>query len=401
MAIFITLYVAIKVCISIMQMGFIASKKGEKPLLMSSSEYVSAANYAIAKERLAIGETLLEMIIIFFWIPYGFTLFGAYFNLDTLYGGVAFLLLFFFLNYLANFPFSYYRSMILDKKYGFNKQSIKEYLLDRLKTLLISALFLIAIGGAVIYFISSFDYWWLYAFLFVFAVIVFINMIYPTLIAPIFNKFTPLKEGELKESIDELLLKSGFRSRGVFVMDAGKRDSRLNAYFGGLGKTKRVVLFDTLLEKLSKNEILAVLGHELGHFKHKDIYKNILISGTIMFILLFAFGNLGESFYAALGVERKAPVMIALFSLLLAPLMFFVAPIISYFSRRAEYRADAYGVSLSSKDSLGFALLKLVRENRTFPLSHPLYILFYYSHPPIIKRFEMIGFMAYDNPISS
>lgn len=401
MAIFITLYAAIKIYISVMQIGFIASKKEEKALLMSQEEYVNAANYAISKERLAIGETLLEMLVIIFWISHGFSLFGAYFSLDTLYGGVAFLLLFFFLNYLVGFPFGYYKSMILDKEYGFNKQSGKEYFIDTLKGLLMGGAFLVLISGAIIYFINSFVYWWLYAFLFVFVVIIFINMVYPTLIAPVFNKFTPLEEGALKVAIDELLVKNGFKSSGVFIMDASKRDSRLNAYFGGLGAVKRVVLFDTLIKKLEQNEIIAVLGHELGHFRHGDIYKNILLSGVVMFGLFLLFGNLGEGFYAGLGVEREAPLMLALFSLLLSPIMFFIAPIISYFSRKAEYKADAHGVNSSDRDSLGFALLKLVRENRAFPLSHPLYILFYYSHPPVIKRFEMMGFVAYDDQPSS
>jgi len=390
--------VAIKVYLSVMQIGFISQQKTQKPILMTEGDYVKAANYAIEKERLHIGESIVELFLIFMWIGVGFNTLSSFLEGgEGVLFGVLFILSFLGLNYIFSLPFSYYGSMVLDKRYGFNKQTKKEFVLDLIKGIAIGALFISLLSAAIIYFMDSTENWWIYGFLITFVLIVVINMIYPTIIAPIFNKFTPLEKEELKESIDQLLLKCGFKSSGVFIMDAGKRDSRLNAYFGGLGKTKRVVLFDTLLEKLENREILAVLGHELGHFKHMDIYKNIFLSGTIMFFVFALYGLLPDSFFSTLNISESSASKIALFILLLNPITFFITPLVAFFSRKAEYKADNYGVSLSSKEELGNALLKLVRENSSFPLSHPFYIFFYYTHPPVIERFKAMGFNYYDD----
>ncbi|MEJ2489283.1 MAG: M48 family metalloprotease, partial [Sulfurovaceae bacterium] len=170
-----------------------------------------------------------------------------------------------------------------------------------------------------------------------------------------------------------------------------KRDGRLNAFFGGIGKSKRVVLFDTLLEKLDHDELIAVLGHELGHFRNGDIWKNILLMSILVFLAFFILGNIPLELYSELGVAPIAGVKIALI-LILFPLISFVwMPIISLFSRGHEYKADEYGSSVGGKEELVSALLKLVSENRSFPLSHPLFVFFYYSHPPIVQRVQKLG----------
>ena len=196
-------------------------------------------------------------------------------------------------------------SKIIDKKFGFNKSSWKLFIIDEIKKIV---LFMI-IGGAIfwvlVYFIDNFKNWWLISFVFVFIVILAINMLYPIFMT-LFNKFTPLENEELKESIETIMNKVGFKANGIFVMDASKRDSRLNAFFGGFGKTKRVVLFDTLIEKLTPKEILAVLGHELGHFKHKDIIKNITMMAVMMFGLFFIIGNLPDSLFDELHIQKNA-----------------------------------------------------------------------------------------------
>jgi len=209
-----------------------------------------------------------------------------------------------------------------------------------------------------------------------------------------FDKFEPLsdKDKELNEKIEKLLKSVGFSSSGVFCVDASKRDTRLNAYFGGLGKTKRVVLFDTLLKKLTHNELLAVLGHELGHFKNKDIIKNILVMGVVLFAFFALFGNLDEEVFLKLNLNNAPYSIITLFLLFMGPLSFFLMPLISLISRKNEYGADKFAANLVNSQDLVNALLKLVNENKSFPLSHKLYIFFYYSHPPLIERLKELGY---------
>jgi STE24 endopeptidase len=392
-AIVITLYIGLKIYISVMQIGFIDSKKDGKPLFLAQKEFMDAAGYAKSKERLSILESMVEFLMLFFWLSMGFSLLSSIISFDSLYlSGIVYIGSFLFTGYLIGLPFAYYQKMVLDKKYGFSKIETKDFIKDSLKTLFIGAVFTVLLSLGVIFFIQNFALWWVYAAAFIIAVVVFANLLYPTLIAPIFNKFSPLESSELKTEIESLLSRCGFKSSGVFVMDASKRDSRLNAYFGGLGATKRVVLFDTLVQKLSKSEIISVLGHELGHYKHGDIYKNIIISSLVILFLFFIFGNLPTTFFDTFGIEKTPYTLIAVLILLSSPITFFIMPLVSYFSRKAEFKADEYGSEQGSKEGLKDALLKLVQENKAFPLSHPIYIFFYYSHPPLAKRLEAMGF---------
>ncbi|MDQ1268672.1 MAG: endopeptidase, partial [Campylobacterota bacterium] len=194
--------------------------------------------------------------------------------------------------------------------------------------------------------------------------------------------------------IKDLMDRTGFVSSGVFISDASKRDARLNAYFGGFGKAKRVVLFDTLIEKLTAKELLAVLGHELGHFAHGDIYKNIAMVGVMLFGMFAIFGNLPSSLYGELGVSKSPYVIIILLLLFMPVLGFLMMPIMGIVSRRNEYAADRTGSELGGAGGaieLANALKKLVNENRSFPLSHPLYIFFHYTHPPVLERLKELG----------
>jgi STE24 endopeptidase len=196
----------------------------------------------------------------------------------------------------------------------------------------------------------------------------------------------------LYDKIIDLLNKVGFSSSGVFCVDASKRDNRLNAYFGGLGKTKRVVLFDTLLNKLTHNELLAVLGHELGHFKNGDIIKNITIMGIVLFCFFAIFGNISDEVFLKLHILNEPYSIITLFLIFSNAFSFFLMPLISFISRHNEYNADKFGSDLVSKQDLINALLKLANENKSFPLSHKIYIFFYYSHPPLIERLKELGY---------
>ena len=267
----------------------------------------------------------------------------------------------------------------------------KLFIIDNIKSNFLSDDIGLPLIFAITYFIDNYELWWLYSFLSLFGIMIFINMIYPTLIAPMFNKMEPLKNTELEESIKKLLDKVGFQTDGIFTIDASKRDSRLNAYFGGFGKTKRVVLFDTLIEKLTTQEILAVLGHELGHFKHGDVYKNLILIGILLFSAFYFLGNIPQEFFNELGVEKRGDTLIILFFLLTPVLTMVIMPIFGLVSRHNEFEADKMGAELSgNKLFLKNALKKLVIENRAFPKSHKIFIFFYYSHPPIYERLQKL-----------
>ncbi len=388
------IYILVKLYVSVMQAGFVAKAKDGKAVLMMPSKFFKAGRYSFKKERIAILETFVEYILFIFWMGFGLKWLDQMIAIDDLLiKSVVYIDIFFAINYLLTLPFDIYNKFVLDEEFGFNKSTLSLFIKDQVKM----ALLFLAFGSLVIYIVSwiilNVSNWWIWGFLFIFGVIILINALYPTLIAPIFNKFTPLEDEELKKDIDELMQKSGFKANGVYVVDSSKRDTRLNAYFGGLGKSKRVVLFDTLLQKLSKKELLAVLGHELGHFKYKDIFKNILMLGVMFFALFYIFANLPKSLYDAIGIPANAPYSIIAIFLLLSPVFFFFfMPLINFVSRRNEFAADRYGSELGGRANLRNALLKLVEENSHFPLSHPLYIFFYYSHPPILERLKALGF---------
>ena len=194
----------------------------------------------------------------------------------------------------------------------------------------------------------------------------------------------------MKKDIENLMNKVGFKSSGIFVMDASKRDTRLNAYFAGLGRSKRVVLFDTLLKKLNKNEILAVLGHELGHFKHKDILKNIAVVGVMLFVVFFIFGNLPDNLFKELMIPKNGANIIILALLFSEVIFFMMQPFMNLISRHNEFAADEMGAELVDKKALASALKKLVSENKHFPKVSKLYSFIYYSHPPILERLEKL-----------
>nr|MBP3725381.1 M48 family metallopeptidase [Campylobacter sp.] len=274
-----------------------------------------------------------------------------------------------------------------DKKFGFSTITPKLFVIDLFKSLALIVIF----GGIFIYlllwiFESLGEFWWIWGFCFAFCMILLINLIYPTLIAPIFNKMTPLNDENLTNSINSLLESCGFKSSGVFVMDASKRDNRLNAYFGGLGSTKRVVLFDTLIKKLTQNEILAVLGHELGHFKHKDLLKNIVLMGVVLFVVFFVLGNIPSSFYTALNLKENGGALIVFFLLYSPVLSAIFEPLISAFSRSHEFGADKFGADNTNKNDMILALKKLGSENKAFPISHKIYSFVYHSHPSLFER---------------
>ncbi|MDR2342175.1 MAG: M48 family metallopeptidase [Campylobacteraceae bacterium] len=385
-------YILLKLYISASEIGFVSYAKNLPAIILSSENYQKAAEYKIANERLHVITNFYDYALFLFWILFGLKALETFCIKDgSIIESVIFIMSFIVINYILTLPFDIYSTFVKDKKFGFSTIDAKTYLLDSTK----SAVIFLILGGLVIalisWIISSFALWWFWSFVAVFVLILFINMFYPTLIAPIFNKFIPLENSELKSSIEDLMQKAGLKSSGIFTMDASKRDNRLNAYFGGLGKSKRVVLFDTLLKKLNSSELLSVLGHELGHFKHKDILKNIAITAALLFALFAFFGNLPDSVYEAFGIKNGAYSSIVIFLLLSSAVSFLIMPIFGYLSRKNEYKADKYGSECESKEALASALVKLADENKSFPRSHFLYIAFYHTHPPLIERLKALG----------
>jgi len=388
-----TFYILLRIYVSVMQIGYINQAKRKAAVLMGAKEYLDAGNYAVEKENLSIGETLVEYALFLVWM------FGAIAWLDGYLMGqdatvhtIAAVMGLILINAIVTLPFGWISKFKIDQKYGFNRSTFGQYLKDTLITLVLTVLF----GSLIVWGVSSImgasTLWWLWSFLFIFGVVVLLNMFFPTIRALFFDKVTPLEDPELKEKIETLMQKTGFVSSGVFISDASKRDARLNAYFGGLGKAKRVILFDTLIQKLTPSELIAVLGHELGHFAHGDLYKNIAMVGAMLFAMFAGFGNLPETLYLELGVGQSPHIVMMLFLLLLPVVSFFIMPLMGMMSRHNEYEADRSGAELGGAEHLVNALKKLVSENKSFPLSHPLYRFFHTTHPPVIDRLSALGY---------
>ena len=390
-----SIYVLISIYVSVMQIGYVNQAKNKQAVLLGEADFVQAANYTVAKEKMSILSSFIDYLFFTAWLGFGV----AYLSQNIFFENEAILNIavvmgFVIINSVLSLPFTYYEKFVLDAKFGFNKSTIGLWIKDTLISFVMTLIFGSLVVWGIYAIISSFTLWWLWSFVFIFAVIVLINMLYPAFRAMFFDKLTPLKDEALDAEIKSLMDKTGFVSSGVFVSDASKRDARLNAYFGGFGKAKRVVLFDTLIEKLTTRELLAVLGHELGHFAHGDIYKNIALVGAMLLAMFGIFGNLPESLYLELGISQEPYVVMILLMLFMPVLGFIMMPIMGIVSRHNEYEADRMGSELAGDGGeieLANALQKLVTENKSFPLSHPLYIFFHYTHPPVLERLKELG----------
>jgi STE24 endopeptidase len=295
---------------------------------------------------------------------------------------------------ILNLPFSIYHTFVIEEKFGFNKTSLKTFLLDRVKGIFLAAL----IGGGLlaliawIYLLTG-DWFWLYALGVITLFSLFMNFFYSTLIVPLFNRQTPLEEGELKDKIKEVSHRAGFRLDKVFVIDGSKRSAKANAYFSGLGAKKRIVLFDTLLNDLSVDEIVAVLTHEIGHYRKKHIYKGMIISLFTTAFTLWLFSQFAGSYElsAALGVAKPAFHMaLVAFGILYSPISMLLGLGGNYLSRKHEFQADAFAAKHFEAEHLSNALKKLSVKNLCNLQPHPLYVFFNYSHPPLLDRLKAL-----------
>ncbi|VAW50570.1 Uncharacterized integral membrane endopeptidase Bmul_2226 [hydrothermal vent metagenome] len=311
-------------------------------------------------------------------------------ELGPIMTGIAVILTFTFISSLLDLPFSLYSTFVIEEKFGFNRTTIKTFITDMFKGSLLGLI----IGVPLLYVIlwlmeQSGEQWWIYTWLVISGFSLFMMWVYPTWIAPIFNKFEPLEEGETLNRITGLLERCGFNSNGIFVIDGSKRSSHGNAYFSGFGKNKRIVFFDTLLKMLSDDELEAVLAHELGHFKKKHIIKGMAISfgTTLLGLALLAWLMKAEWFYTALGITNVSTYMaLLLFTLVLPVFTFAFQPLFSILSRKNEFEADAFAAEQTDAKHLIHALVGLYRENASTLTPDSWYSAFYDSHPPAPVR---------------
>jgi STE24 endopeptidase len=295
---------------------------------------------------------------------------------------------------LIEIPFSLHRTFRIEARFGFNKMTLKLFVLDLVKGALLAALLGLPLLALILWLMQEAgELWWLYAWAAWSAFNVLMLAIYPTFVAPLFNRFSPMQDEALKARIERLLSRCGFRSQGLFVMDGSRRSSHGNAYFTGFGRSKRIVFFDTLLSRLEHGEVEAVLAHELGHFKHRHVLKRIglLFAASLGFFWLL--GNLmrHDWFYGALGVEEASTAMALLLFFLVMPVFtFLLQPLVGLYSRRHEFEADRYAVQNASALELKQALIKLYQDNAATLTPDPLHSAFYDSHPPAAARISRL-----------
>jgi STE24 endopeptidase len=307
---------------------------------------------------------------------------------------VIFFGLLYFANDILSIPFDWYDTFVIEERFGFNKVTPKLFILDRLKGYGMT----IILGGGILFIIIWIYtltpvYFWLLAWAVVTVFSLFMTMFYSQIIVPLFNKQTPLGEGELRTEIEKFALKSGFKLNNIFVIDGSKRSTKANAYFTGLGAKKRIVLYDTLMDKMTTDEIVSVLAHEVGHYKHKHTLINFLISLPVTLLLFFVFGLIlkSDALAQALGGKVASFHLNALaFSILYSPITLVLDIAINVLSRKFEYQADAFAASYGYGQQLQSGLKKLTATSLGNLMPHPLYVFFHYSHPTLYQRIQRI-----------
>ena len=369
---------------------------------ISLEDHQKAADYTTTKVKFGRLPLFYEVALLLIWTMGG----GLEWldqniitsGLNPIMTGISVILIYSLISALLDLPFSIYSTFVIEEKFGFNKTTVKTFITDMIKG---SALGL-TIGVPLLYVIlwlmeQAGEQWWIYTWLVLSSFSLLMMWIYPTWIAPIFNKFEPLEEGETLNRITSLLKRCGFNSNGIFVIDGSKRSSHGNAYFSGFGRNKRIVFFDTLLKMLNDDELEAVLAHELGHFKKKHIIKGMIISfaTTLCGLAILAWLMKAEWFYTSLGISQSSTYMALLLFTLIMPVFTFVfQPLFSIFSRKNEFEADAFAAQQTDAKHLIHALVGLYRENASTLTPDPLYSAFYDSHPPAPVRIAHLNAQA-------
>lgn len=391
--------IVIRLWLGLRHVGHVQSHRNAVPAAFSHTisleSHQKAADYTAAKTRLTLAQAVVQALLLL-----GFTLGGGLQWLDEtwrtllpeteLLRGALMIVSAFVVSSLVDLPFDYYKTFTVDERFGFNRMSRGMFFGDIVKhalvgmvmgaPILLAALWLMNAAGTA---------WWLYLWVIWSVFNLLMLAIYPTFIAPLFNKFEPLADDALKTRIEALLTKCGFRSQGLYVMDGSARSSHGNAYFTGFGAAKRVVFFDTLLSRLEPDEIEAVLAHELGHYRHRHVFKRIAMLFAVSFAGLALLGWLIDQswFYTGLGVQTPSTYMGLLLFLLVSPVfMFLLRPLLSGYARRNEFEADAYAAQHTNPQRLVETLVKLYRDNASTLTPDRLHSAFYDSHPPASAR---------------
>lgn len=404
---FVTLLVAtttIRIWLARRHIAYMQANRGQVPAAFKDNialdAHQKAADYSSAKTKLVIIEAVIQAFLLA-----ALTLGGGLQLIDDIWRsilptqeiirGALVICSAMLISSFIDLPFEYYKTFVVDEKFGFNKMTPAMFFSDLVKHSLVG----LALGAPILFAAlwlmqGAGHYWWLYLWIIWSAFNLLMLAVYPTFIAPLFNKFAPLKDESLKQRIEALLTKCGFKSQGLFVMDGSSRSSHGNAYFTGFGASKRVVFFDTLLERLNADEIEAVLAHELGHFKHKHVIKRIVILFLLSFLGLALLGWLINQpwFYTGLGVTQMSNYMALILFLLVSPIfLFLLRPVMASYSRKNEFEADDYAANHASAKDLVKALVKLYRDNASTLTPDPLHSAFYDSHPPASIRISKLA----------
>jgi len=380
------------------QANYVAAHRAEVPEAFKDkvplAAHQKAADYSQAKLKLGNFDGLLSIVVLLsFTLGGGINLAFSYWPTvieSPLWAGVAATASIFLLMTLIEIPTSLYQTFVIEEKFGFNKSSVGQFIKDQLLQLTLGAAIGLPFLALILWVMDNVgSLWWLWAWAILMTFSLLMSWLYPTVIAPLFNKFTPMEEGSLKERIQGLLTRCGFNSQGIFIMDGSKRSGHGNAYFTGLGNNKRIVFFDNLVASLDEEELESVLAHELGHFKCKHVIK-MLFATSIMSLISFAVLGwlINEAwFYNGLGVEQASnAAALLLFMLVSSSFTFFMQPISAYFQRKFEFEADDFAANNAKATKMISALVKLYEENANTLTPDPLYSAFHYSHPPAAIR---------------
>ncbi|QGZ55229.1 M48 family metallopeptidase [Paraburkholderia acidiphila] len=398
--------VATKLWLASRQIRFVAAHRGAVPAQFTATiplaAHQRAADYTVARTRLGMVEIVLGAVVLI-----ALTLLGGVQALDLgisdaigrdYVGQIALIGAVLAISGVVELPLDYYRQFVVEERFGFNRMTKRIFIMDRIKGLLIGAAFGIPLLFVVLWLMKQAgSLWWLWTWAVWVAFQMLVLVLYPTFIAPLFNKFEPLRDEALRSRIEALMQRCGFAAKGLFVMDGSRRSAHGNAYFTGFGAAKRIVFFDTLLARLSGSEIEAVLAHELGHFKRRHVIKRMVVTFAISLALLALLGWLSQRvwFYEGLGVRPSLlggneGLALVLFFLAVPVFLFFVTPLGSLSSRKHEFEADAFAATQTDAQHLVNALVKLYEDNASTLTPDPLYTAFYYSHPPASQRIDRL-----------
>jgi STE24 endopeptidase len=387
--------------LNIMNQRYVAKKKRNPPQqiagIMTREAFSRSADYTLTRSRFSLGSSffpvaLLLVLILTGWLgvlerSVSALAVGIYTE------GVLFFFLISFIFTITSLPFGYYSQFVIEERFGFNKMTLRLFLVDLLKSAGLSLLLLTPLLYGLFWFMDSAGrFWWIFAFLGFTLFRLLVSVVYPVLIAPLFNRFTPLEEGALKDKITGLADRLRFRTRGIFLMDGSRRSKHSNAYFTGLGRSKRVVLFDTLVRSLEEDALLSVIAHEIGHEKRRHVLKNLALSlavslaGFWIISLLLPYAPFFQAFGFDEASYHAAVVLVAFCA---GPFTFYLSPLLAIWSRKHEYAADRFAVKvMGTSKGLRNALIQLNRNNLKNLTPHPWYSFYHYSHPTLLERVE-------------